>query len=58
MTCPEGENADVMLEARAKINLADIGIEAVRPRRGVTGALLLEITGEGREIKADARLPA
>lgn len=28
LTCPEGENADVMLEARTKINQADIGIEA------------------------------
>lgn len=53
ITCPEGEYAAVLGEARSKIGLAELGIDSVIPRRGVTGALLLQISGEGREEKAD-----
>lgn len=53
ITCPEGEYAAVLGEARSKIALAELGIDSLMPRRGVTGALLLQISGEGREGKAD-----
>ncbi|XP_054003958.1 uncharacterized protein LOC128889943 [Hylaeus anthracinus] len=46
--------AGAMTMARSKINLADIGIATVRPRWGVTGALVLEVPGEGGAAKADA----
>lgn len=42
-----------MREAREKIDLADLGIGPVGPRRAVTGALLVEIAGDDREKKAD-----
>lgn len=54
LTCPAGEYGAVMREARERINLADLGIGPVRPRRAVTGALLLEIAGDGKKEKADA----
>ncbi|XP_011859459.1 PREDICTED: uncharacterized protein LOC105556953 [Vollenhovia emeryi] len=38
---------------RSKVNLEDIGIEEVRPRRGLTGALILEIPGENAHAKAE-----
>lgn len=42
-----------MREAREKINLANLDIGPVRPRRAATGALHLEIAGDDREGKAD-----
>jgi hypothetical protein len=40
---------------RDTINLSDLDIEVVKPRKAVTGALLLEITGEDADRK-DSRL--
>ncbi|CAK1599168.1 unnamed protein product [Parnassius mnemosyne] len=42
-----------MEEAKAKIHLADFGIETVRQKRAVTGGLLLEIKGPDCGAKAD-----
>jgi hypothetical protein len=38
--------------AKRAINLSDLDIAVVKPRKAVTGALLLEITGRDADIKA------
>lgn len=53
ITCPEGQYGETMRLAREKINLADLGIEATRPKRALTGALILEIPGNDGDAKAD-----
>ncbi|XP_068619338.1 uncharacterized protein [Battus philenor] len=56
VTLPEGSSstyAEVVRAAKAKIRLADLGIEALRQKRAVTGALLLEISGEDCGPKVD-----
>jgi len=54
ITCPEGEKAETMRLARARISLNEIGIREMRPRRARTGALLLEIPGADGPQLADA----
>jgi len=44
---------DVMKEAKSKIKIEEIGIEYLRPRISVTGAVILEIPGEAGAAKAD-----
>lgn len=46
--------AELLATAKIKIKLADIGIASLRCRYTITGARMLEITGEGREAKVDA----
>ncbi|XP_076398060.1 uncharacterized protein LOC143266359 [Megachile rotundata] len=46
--------ADIMREAREKVPLAEVGIAEVRYRQAVTGAMVLEVPGEGGAAKADA----
>jgi len=51
IACPEGERAETMRLARTRINLEELGIKELRPRRARTGALLLEISGaEGAKL--------
>lgn len=45
--------AEVMREARSKIKLEDLGIEYIRPKIAVTGAVILEIPGEAGTSKVD-----
>ncbi|CAK1598206.1 unnamed protein product [Parnassius mnemosyne] len=45
--------AKVMGEAKARIQLAELGIDSVRQKRAVTGGLLLEIAGQDCNSKAD-----
>jgi len=45
VTCPPGEYAETMRLARARVNIKDLGIPELRPRRARTGALLLEVPG-------------
>lgn len=40
-------------KARRKIKLAVLGISSVRPRRAVTGALILEVPGQNSAPRAD-----
>ncbi|CAF4894542.1 unnamed protein product [Pieris macdunnoughi] len=46
--------ASVLREAKEKINLSDLGIEAVKFKRAATGAVILEIPGSHSGAKADA----
>jgi len=57
---PEGQQgetitsmAEVLKVAKEKIDLKEMGIEYLRPKRAVTGALILEVPGEGSSLKAD-----
>lgn len=53
---PEGKGptmADVLREATAKIDLEPLGIESLRPKRAMTGALILEVPGQDSAAKAD-----
>lgn len=52
LTCPPDSYADAMRTAREKIDLKEIGISALRPKRAVTGAIVLEIPGPDGENKA------
>lgn len=45
--------AQAMIAAKASISLAEVGVSDVRPRMALNGGLMLEISGEGREAKAD-----
>ncbi|XP_072762584.1 uncharacterized protein [Anoplolepis gracilipes] len=44
---------EVMSRATKNINLREMGIEHLRPKRTITGGLLLEIPGEKNTPKAD-----
>ncbi|XP_047513992.1 uncharacterized protein LOC125055580, partial [Pieris napi] len=46
--------ADIIKEARQKIDLNGLGIEAVKFRRGVTGAAILLIPGTGKDGVANS----
>ncbi|XP_049871993.1 uncharacterized protein LOC126380845 [Pectinophora gossypiella] len=46
--------AGVLAQARARIKLDELGIGAVRFRRAVTGARILEVTGSTSNEKADS----
>ncbi|XP_029053689.2 uncharacterized protein LOC114881157 [Osmia bicornis bicornis] len=46
--------AEVMATARERVDLRTIGITEIRPRRAVTGGLVLEIPGEERTERAAA----
>lgn len=53
----EGEEfslAEVVAEATGKIDLESIGLEYVRPKRAITGGLILEIPGGKGKEKADS----
>lgn len=54
VTCPPGQYAEIMAVAKSSIKLEDLGIGEIRPRRAVTGALILEIPGPQGAIKASA----
>lgn len=45
---------EVMREARAKIDLGELGIEGIRFRRAKAGGKLLEIPGSANDARADA----
>jgi len=53
ITCPEGQRAETMRLARARVNPEELGIQDMKPRRAQTGALLFEIPGEEGARKAD-----
>lgn len=53
LTCIEGGYAECLRLAREQINLADLDIEVMKPRRALTGALILEVPGPNSEAKAD-----
>jgi len=55
LTCEEGgpSYAEALRKARERISLADLNIERTRIRRAATGAMLIEIPGEGTKEKAD-----
>lgn len=54
ITAPPGQYGDILREARAGIDLAPLGIAELRPRRAITGAMILEIPGDKEGSKADA----
>ncbi|KAF9420778.1 hypothetical protein HW555_003126 [Spodoptera exigua] len=56
ITIPEGSSAtyaEVMFEARQHIQLSQFGIESLKQRIGMTGGMLLEISGADCNAKAD-----
>lgn len=54
LTCPPDKYSEVMEKARAEINLDEIGITALRPKRARTGALVLEVPGPEGVSRAKA----
>lgn len=54
LTCPPEQYAAAMKTAQEKINLEDLGINTLKPRRVATGALILEIPGPDGKKKAIA----
>ncbi|KYN08307.1 hypothetical protein ALC62_00711, partial [Cyphomyrmex costatus] len=54
ITASDGASyADTLRLAKSKINIGELGITEIKPRRAKTGALLLEISGPDNELKAD-----
>lgn len=53
VTCPEGQYAECLRLARDNIDLASLSIESIRPKRALTGALILEVPGPNSEANAD-----
>lgn len=53
MACPEGEQAAFMREARTKIDLASLGIGVLKARKGLSGALVLEVPGAESAARAE-----
>lgn len=51
---PPDKYGDIIREARQRIPLSKLGIGELRPKRAVTGALMLEIPGDRDGAKADA----
>lgn len=45
LTCPPDKYAEAMKIARENINLKELGIPALRPKRATTGAIILEVPG-------------
>lgn len=45
LTCPPDGYAEAMRVAQEAINLQDIGIKELRPKRAATGAIVLEVPG-------------
>lgn len=54
LTCPEGQYSEILRLARERVDIASLGIEALRPKRALTGALILEVPGPEGNAKADA----
>lgn len=54
ISCPPDTRHELMRTARSNIDLAELNIPAVAPRKGFNGNLLLEIPGSERDRKADA----
>lgn len=52
LSCPSGKYAEALSKAKEEINLEELGIKNLRPRKGVTGALVLEIAGADGTNKA------
>lgn len=52
LTCPE-KYANAMKAAKAAVDLTALGIGGLRPKRTLTGALILEVPGLERMAKAD-----
>lgn len=52
LTCPPDTYSEAMRTVRDKINLEDLDIPALRPKKAVTGAIILEIPGPNGAEKA------
>ncbi|XP_029176116.1 uncharacterized protein LOC114944398 [Nylanderia fulva] len=53
LTCPEGKYAEIMREARTKIEPQNLGIKKINMRRSITEAMVYEIPGENKGKLAD-----
>ncbi|XP_011858731.1 PREDICTED: uncharacterized protein LOC105556255 [Vollenhovia emeryi] len=53
LTFPQGTYGEGMRLIKSHINLKELGIDALKPRRAQTGAIILEVTGENAKEKAD-----
>ncbi|XP_024869086.1 uncharacterized protein LOC112452881 [Temnothorax curvispinosus] len=54
ITSAGGEYEELLKEARSNINLAELGItKGLKPKRAMTGGLIIEIPGSGNSDKAD-----
>lgn len=54
LTCPSGQYAEVMAAAKSQINLEELNIQEIRPKRAMMGALILEIPGPDGAKKASS----
>lgn len=54
VSAPPGSYGEVMRAAREKIPLEQLGITELRPRRALTGALILEVVGDKEGVKANS----
>jgi len=53
ITCQDGAYERKLREVKSKINLVDLGIDGLKPRKAITGGYVFEVAGEDRSAKAD-----
>lgn len=53
ITCQDGAYEGKLKEARNKVNLAELGIDSMKPKRAITGGYMFEVAGEDKSAKAD-----
>ncbi|XP_020294333.1 serine/arginine repetitive matrix protein 1-like [Pseudomyrmex gracilis] len=51
---PNVKLGDVMAYIRGKVRPEDHGVDVIRPKRAITGALVMEVPGDNSEARADA----
>lgn len=53
ITCRNGAYESKLREAKAKVNIVELGIPNMVPKRAVTEGYMFEVAGEDRAAKAD-----
>ncbi|XP_070529947.1 uncharacterized protein [Cardiocondyla obscurior] len=54
VSCPSGQYNRILGKAKDLIDLTSLGIDSVRPRRALTGAIIYEVAGTDNAVKAKA----
>ncbi|KAL0131922.1 hypothetical protein PUN28_000003 [Cardiocondyla obscurior] len=52
ITCENGQYQEILKMAKDRIDLKKLGIDSLRPKRGITGSIIYEIKGDNHNEKA------
>ncbi|KAL0098944.1 hypothetical protein PUN28_020887 [Cardiocondyla obscurior] len=56
ITCENGQYQEILKMAKDRIDLKKLGIDSLRPKRGITGSIIYEIKGDNHNEKAKVRI--